>query len=212
MWKEQHSGGDSYLKCTDWPSVRQQSKLPAYCSFATKIREREKLLNCVKGLDPTTREIVWGLYFFNSWLFLLILCSPLYLYLEPWSHSLDASKNWNRPTSTLSSLQAANRLLLQTRACISNWLFLLARTSVAGGGGCWSLQGWLCVWGVPKGLIYSINNWQIGSKISKSWFGSCCVLPCLATNPLDILFLNTKHCALQELHIEHRVNEGKGRQ
>lgn len=64
---------------------------------------------------------------------------------------------------------------------------------------------------VPKGLICSINNWQIGCTISKSWFGSCCVLPHLATSLLDILFLNTKHCALQELHTEHRGNGGEGR-
>lgn len=64
--------------------------------------------------------------------------------------------------------------------------------------------------GEPKGLICSINNWQIGSKISKSSFGSCCILPHLATNPPDILFLNSKHCVLQELHNEHRVNKGEG--
>lgn len=112
MWKEQHSGCGSYLKCMDWPLVRQQSKLPTYCSSAIKVRERAKLPNCVKGLDPTTTETAWGLYFFNSWLFLFILCSPLYLHIEPWNHSLDAFKTWNRPTSTVSSLQALYRLLL----------------------------------------------------------------------------------------------------
>lgn len=130
-------------------AAEQTANLLFICSKSQG--EREKLLNCVKGLDTTTRETVWGLYFFNSWLFLFILSSPLYLYLETWNHSLDVepAKNRNWSTSTLSSLQAANRLLLQTRACISNVTtdfcsgFLLARESVAGGG-CWSLQGWLC--------------------------------------------------------------------
>lgn len=81
MWKEQHSGYDSYLKRTDWPSVRQQSKPPTYCSSAIKVRERVKLLNCVKGVDPTTRETVWGLYFFLI-LGYFYLFFALFLYLD----------------------------------------------------------------------------------------------------------------------------------
>lgn len=84
------------------------------------------------------------------------------------------------------------RLLLQIRACISALTtdfcsgFLVARVSVAGGGGCWSCKAGSVVRGVPKGLM-----------CSKTRLTSCSEHQTLA---------------LQKLHSEHRANEGKGRQ
>lgn len=63
--------------------------------------------------------------------------------------------------------------------------------------------------GKPKGLICIIKNWQIGCKISKSSLAAAVFYSHLATNPPDILFLNSKHCVLQELHNEHRVNKSE---
>lgn len=166
--------------------------------------EREKLLNCANKLF---------FFFLNSWLFLFFFSlSPLYFFCSPtllWNHRLDASKNWHWLTSALCPLLAAHRLLLQTRACVSNLASVFCSVY---GRRRWLLAG-ACevgsvVRGVPKGLICSTNNWQRGCRISESWFGSCCVLPHLAASLLDILFLNTKHCAPQELHIEHRGNGG----
>lgn len=174
------------------------------------------LLFCSKKQgERKAAELCKQTFFFLKFLavsFFFFSLSPLYFFCSPtllWNHRLDASKNWHWLTSALCPLLAAHRLLLQTRACVSNLASVFC--SVCGRRR-WVLAG-ACeagsvVRGVPKGLICSTNNWQRGCRISESWFGSCCVLPHLAASLLDILFLNTKHCAPQELHTEHRGNGG----
>lgn len=80
MQKEQDSGYDSYLKHTD--SLQSQSRvkcqLPALLQLKIKKNQREKLLNCIKGLHPAIRLTVVFCFSLNSWLLVFILCSPLY--------------------------------------------------------------------------------------------------------------------------------------
>lgn len=168
--------------------------------------EREKLLNCANKLFFFFLKFL-AISFFFSLSSLLFLLSHITVKSPPRCfQELALAHLCPLPPPSCTQVAPTNSSL---RACVSNLASVFCSVY---GRRRWLLAG-ACevgsvVRGVPKGLICSTNNWQRGCRISESWFGSCCVLPHLAASLLDILFLNTKHCAPQELHTEHRGNGG----
>lgn len=211
MQKEQGREHDSYLNTLTAFSQKAErsANFLLFCSKKKKIREKAAAKLYKRAGIPWYQTNCCILFFlkFLAIIFYSLLSSLL------WAMKTD-SKRFSEvePAHLCSlSLQATNQSL---NFKLNHWLLLLLSSSQSVysrrrqilAGAC---EAGSVVRGEPKRLIFSIKNWQIGCKISKSSCSSCCILSHLATNPPDILFLNSKHCMIQELHNEHRVNKGE---
>lgn len=180
----------------------------AFCSSALKVRER----SCYTvEKDKSHYHRNW-VVFFNSWVFLFILCSPLYWYLEPRCfQELDLGHLCPLLPPSCKQTASTNQSLHSNIPADFCCRFLPARAPVPGGGGCWSLWGCPVVRGVPEGLICRPTTSREVERFRRAEFGSCGGLPCLDTNPPDTVPEHKTQCAVRTSHWS-RGKEGKGRQ